>query len=917
MKKVASILLLLLLLSTFTMAYAQAPIQGAKVVVIGDNGSAKAETGADGRFVIERGLGPGVYTVMIGAKGHITKVLDDVEISEGQTTDLGDIYLDPSAKLEGQVLTPDGQPAPNVPVVLMKGDVTVSTTISDSQGNFVFDTDVDAGTYKVVAYPFSMGSVEFEEIDIGFGMKIRMPKVMGEWSSAVEGCSTGMATGIAVSKGETVSGITVQLGPSGIISGTVKAQDGTPIVGVTVMAFQPDSQVFKGFIAVTDSQGRYRIANNLPTGTYNVTIFNPSGYVFNFMKDAKQVQVVAGQETSNVDFVLEPSGIISGRLTYSNGAPAPNILVMATSETGFSFGMDFTDENGEYRIDTGLSTGTYMVMPMTMMMQPGQFVQPREVQVVAGQETSGVDFTLPTTGPTIAVIEGTVRDEDGNPVEGVSITTPYGTTETDAEGKYELQLSLPAGQVQVQVVVTASKPGYVTQQSDELLIQAGTTTTGVDFTMPFIVGGTLTGRVLSSAAPPVEKKAASVTIQVSRTSLYVGEELTITGQLSAPISGTVKILISTDGVQFEEVASASIVSGQFSATIPISNEGTFYIKVFWPGNDEYNPAESNVVEVQASPKPEKVTPTVTISVSTSKVILTEEKPQVEVSISGTIEPFAGETQVEIHIETPAGPKVVKVVSTDGTFSTKVTISEAGDWSVTAIVPSSDIYNEAKSNRATIQATVEKPAPPAEKPPEKPKEQPPPPEEKKCIIATVTFGSELSPEVNFLRHFRNDLVLQTFAGQSFYVAFDAFYYSWSTPVAKWIEVNPWSKAVVKPLLYPLIGVLKLTAWVSKPLISMNAEIGTVFAGFIASSLLGLVYLTPVIVAYDALRYGRESRRLKRSLKYITVASLAFLTLIGIGELIAYQPLLIISTSAFVLTNLALAPLVVLYMVRRLR
>jgi len=72
------------------------------------------------------------------------------------------------------------------------------------------------------------------------------------------------------------------------------------------------------------------------------------------------------------------------------------------------------------------------------------------------------------------------------------------------------------------------------------------------------------------------------------------------------------------------------------------------------------------------------------------------------------------------------------------------------------------------------------------------------EEKKCIIATVTFGSELSPEVNFLRSFRDNLILKTHSGRQFYIA-DEFYYSWSTPVANLIASNQVLKTLVK-LLY---------------------------------------------------------------------------------------------------------------------
>jgi len=54
----------------------------------------------------------------------------------------------------------------------------------------------------------------------------------------------------------------------------------------------------------------------------------------------------------------------------------------------------------------------------------------------------------------------------------------------------------------------------------------------------------------------------------------------------------------------------------------------------------------------------------------------------------------------------------------------------------------------------------------------------------CLIATATFGA-LSPEVQLLRPFRDTQILQTFAGRSFILAFNAWYYSFSPAIAEFI------------------------------------------------------------------------------------------------------------------------------------
>jgi len=44
----------------------------------------------------------------------------------------------------------------------------------------------------------------------------------------------------------------------------------------------------------------------------------------------------------------------------------------------------------------------------------------------------------------------------------------------------------------------------------------------------------------------------------------------------------------------------------------------------------------------------------------------------------------------------------------------------------------------------------------------------------CVIASVAYGSELAPEVQFLREFRDQAVMSTFAGSQFVKIFNAFY-----------------------------------------------------------------------------------------------------------------------------------------------
>ena len=78
----------------------------------------------------------------------------------------------------------------------------------------------------------------------------------------------------------------------------------------------------------------------------------------------------------------------------------------------------------------------------------------------------------------------------------------------------------------------------------------------------------------------------------------------------------------------------------------------------------------------------------------------------------------------------------------------------------------------------------------------------------CLIATAAFGSELSPQVQFLREIRDNTVLQTESGSAFMAGFNQFYYSFSPAVADYERENPTFKEAVKLTLTPLLTSLTL-------------------------------------------------------------------------------------------------------------
>ncbi|MBS7638102.1 carboxypeptidase regulatory-like domain-containing protein [Candidatus Bathyarchaeota archaeon] len=870
---------LILALSTVVNAPTSTPISGASVTASGDYGYGTTKTGLDGVFRITDGLGEGIYTVKVEAEKYISKVIENIEVKALKETDLGDIILEPSAVIRGVVETPQGKPAPSVPVALKDQDGNVvAFKAASSDGSFTFDTDVRNGTYSIEAYAFSFEGVDYQTVSIGF-TQITIPIPRGG-ASYLEGYASGSVQGIKALQGERVEGVVVRLGLSGIISGRVTDLQDNPIPGIFVYAYQPEGRGLSGFFSITGKDGRYRIANNLATGDYNVTLLFPKGYVWSFM-NAKRVHVEAGKETSNIDFKLERSGVISGLVLYSDNTPAANVSIVAGSMDGEYFGFTTSNVDGSFTIDSGLGTATYQVMAFA----EAAFSMPVTVQVKAGEETKDVKLIIRATGRGMAIIEGRAVDERENPLEGVRITALGSSGETGKDGGYRLMVALPMGVNTTSTTVEASKPGYKPAYRGNVKVSVGETVKDVNFKLETIRLGVIKGRVLASAPAPPIKKTASLSLTLSPQTVKVGEQATISGRINPSLPGEVSILIASD-TAFEEVAKVSLKDGGYTYSFSPPRAGSYRIKASWPGNPEYSPAESTVSTLTV----EKFSPTISLSASKTSATVGE-----TVKVSGSISPFKAATEVVIVVSSPTEKKEYSISSPDGKFEYNLKLEAKGTWRVKARIPESSTYTTAESSEIQITAEEVKA------------------EEKRCIIATVTFGSEVAPEVNLLRAFRDGLILSTQAGRGFYVAFDAFYYSWSTPVANFIEENPILKPVVKALIYPLLGILKLTAWASSPIFGLSPELASVLAGLLASSLIGAIYVSPILLASSTLaeKRGRGLKPSIKTLKILWSSAVASLTMIGLGLFIGSSPLLVVSTSSYVLSVLASTSTSILY------
>jgi len=170
---------------------------------------------------------------------------------------------------------------------------------------------------------------------------------------------------------------------------------------------------------------------------------------------------------------------------------------------------------------------------------------------------------------------------------------------------------------------------------------------------------------------------------------------------------------------------------------------------------------------------------------------------------------------------------------------------------------------------------------------------------KCIIATATYGSEFSPQVQFLRDFRDRYVLSTVAGREFMKVFNLWYYSFSPQIASWIVSNPSVEEPIKLLLLPLLGILRLSEISYTPL-AFAPEAAVTVAGIVASLLIGIVYFSPVLAVVYLKGVRKACQRLLTWTTLIWGISL-FLLSVGIAstlQLVMFaSSILVLSTMTF--------------------
>jgi protocatechuate 3,4-dioxygenase beta subunit len=240
--------------------------------------------------------------------------------------------------------------------------------------------------------------------------------------------------------------------PRGTVSGRVTIKD-KPAPGITV-GMRQTMGIFpleKSFRAVTDQEGVYRITN-VPAGSYDITTAAPA-YVSVDANNPRGKNVIVGEDENieNINFSLVRGGVITGKITDSDGRPLvhQHVNVFRASDfqqqqqqqparQAFPAGSVQTDDRGIYRL-FGLAAGRYKVASgrsdetgSSNYYEPSRVVykqvfHPNEtdqtkatiIEVREGSEANNIDIAMGAAIQTFNVSGRVIDAESGSPLPNI------------------------------------------------------------------------------------------------------------------------------------------------------------------------------------------------------------------------------------------------------------------------------------------------------------------------------------------------------------------------------------------------------------------------------------------------------------------------------------------------------------------
>ena len=124
----------------------------------------------------------------------------------------------------------------------------------------------------------------------------------------------------------------------------------------------------------------------------------------------------------------------------------------------------------------------------------------------------------------------------------------------------------------------------------------------------------------------------------------------------------------------------------------------------------------------------------------------------------------------------------------------------------------------------------------------------------CLIATAAYGSELAPQVQFLREIRDSTLLSTASGASFMTGFNQVYYSFSPAIADLERENPIFRDMVRAAITPAMYTMNIMT-----LADPGSEVSVLAFGMLSIGAIAGIYVAgPYLTIRTVSRKVRQNR-----------------------------------------------------------
>ncbi|HEV8404374.1 MAG TPA: carboxypeptidase-like regulatory domain-containing protein [Nitrososphaera sp.] len=400
-------------------------------------------TNGSGQFELNEALQPGTYNVTVFAPGFVASSEGIAVGGSGVSRNLT-IFMQPSAMVSGRVTDEQGSPIPGI-VVAASSPHSANYDVTMDDGVFVLDTGLKTGQHDIYAFKPGIDIARLQYLLNNTELYPLENKIPNLFKTQAGGYLSHVST-VQLEQGKLTT-LNMQLKSSHMISGRVADSAGNPVPGVAVFAFKGNGDMAET-TAITDSDGKYVLDNDLAPGKYTIVI--PSLFSKGYAPASSTVTVPVEEAT---DFVLHKSSTISGRVVEANGTPVANATIFAISKSldvddtqlarflAASIATAKTDQDGKFTLDNGIADATFVVTASFGSVPVSSTLEVK----------SGSPANIVLNFHEIITIQGKVTDGSGKPIENASVVPSFASaisgaelfaTKTGPDGAYELSIPL-------------------------------------------------------------------------------------------------------------------------------------------------------------------------------------------------------------------------------------------------------------------------------------------------------------------------------------------------------------------------------------------------------------------------------------------------------------------------------------------